>query len=480
MKKLILSLLLLLLATPSFGQVVLRPWGSNPDQSLNTSDSPAFAGLTVAGQIYDVREYGAVCDGATDDATAIQAAITAARTTNSGAVVRLPWGKCHLDSTVNLDDGVVLEGSSKWYSGLVADSDITLLSTNGQSYTHVRNMKIEGPAEGTGTGIEIDANSHQAIVENVYFEKLNYGVTVAWDSAFLSAVSSYTVAYPIYANHTAHNLTILNPNLDDGTRGIWLGATAASRNMRIYGGMVQNFSDIGIQVAGYAADVIIDGTYFEGNTTYDIGTDNNPTNLIIRGTSSSSQPTDHIHIDSSGGTTIIAPRFSANPTNDCISINSSARGVLIVEPIYTGITAGKEIAIHGSATYSMLDDRTFTTLNVRAGDIYANAAGSDPSSGAGIRLKGGSSPIMYWYDYGGSAWLDGTIYSGQLTILPQSAVLKLGSDLYPNTDNTYYLGKNDDDTPFAYKGLILKDQTTGTYYRLQIDDGSVALIDLTD
>lgn len=53
-------------------------------------------------------------------------------------------------------------------------------------------------------------------------------------------------------------------------------------------------------------------------------------------------------------------------------------------------------------------------------------------------------------------------------------------NIEPITDDTYYLGKNDDDTPKAWKGLILKDQTTGTYYRLQINSGAVALIDLTD
>lgn len=50
----------------------------------------------------------------------------------------------------------------------------------------------------------------------------------------------------------------------------------------------------------------------------------------------------------------------------------------------------------------------------------------------------------------------------------------------PGSDDTFYIGKNDDDTPLAWKGVILKDQTTGTYYRLQIDEGAVNLIDLTD
>jgi hypothetical protein len=50
----------------------------------------------------------------------------------------------------------------------------------------------------------------------------------------------------------------------------------------------------------------------------------------------------------------------------------------------------------------------------------------------------------------------------------------------PGTDNTYYLGRNDDDSPKAWKGVILKDQSTGTYYRLDIFGGTVRLVDLTD
>jgi len=52
--------------------------------------------------------------------------------------------------------------------------------------------------------------------------------------------------------------------------------------------------------------------------------------------------------------------------------------------------------------------------------------------------------------------------------------------IYPLTDNTYYLGKNDDDTPFAWKGVILKDTTNGKYYRIEVINGVVTATDLTD
>lgn len=52
--------------------------------------------------------------------------------------------------------------------------------------------------------------------------------------------------------------------------------------------------------------------------------------------------------------------------------------------------------------------------------------------------------------------------------------------LLPTDDNTYYLGKNDDDSPKAYKGIILRDQTDGKYYRIELNSGAISIVDLTD
>jgi hypothetical protein len=53
-------------------------------------------------------------------------------------------------------------------------------------------------------------------------------------------------------------------------------------------------------------------------------------------------------------------------------------------------------------------------------------------------------------------------------------------EVQPKTDNTYYIGKNDDDSPLAYKGVILKDTTNGKYYRIEITNGAIVATDLTD
>jgi hypothetical protein len=53
-------------------------------------------------------------------------------------------------------------------------------------------------------------------------------------------------------------------------------------------------------------------------------------------------------------------------------------------------------------------------------------------------------------------------------------------NIEPTTDNTYYVGRNDDDSPKAFKGIVLKDTTNGKYYRIEITNGIVTATDLTD
>ena len=62
----------------------------------------------------------------------------------------------------------------------------------------------------------------------------------------------------------------------------------------------------------------------------------------------------------------------------------------------------------------------------------------------------------------------------------QAGAVSNMQNIYPITDDTYYLGKNDDDSPFAWKGLILKDTTDGKYYRIECINGVVTATDLTD
>lgn len=59
------------------------------------------------------------------------------------------------------------------------------------------------------------------------------------------------------------------------------------------------------------------------------------------------------------------------------------------------------------------------------------------------------------------------VFSDPVTVNGQTNT----QNVEPITDDTYYLGENSSTTPHAYKGLILKDQSNGNYYRIEMVAG---------
>ena len=74
---------------------------------------------------------------------------------------------------------------------------------------------------------------------------------------------------------------------------------------------------------------------------------------------------------------------------------------------------------------------------------------------------------------------DGTSPTERL-VMYSGGTTTLKGDFWPATNNAYYLGKNDDDSPFAWKAIILADTTNGKYYRVEVISGVVTATDLTD
>jgi len=136
-------------------------------------------------------------------------------------------------------------------------------------------------------------------------------------------------------------------------------------------------------------------------------------------------------------------------------------------------------------------------------DISGPAAGGDVV----LRLKAGSSDVKINLDSGVDAaagysvieFQDRTAAKWQMYKTPGNEILlygvaagrnalyftaallmTVGGSIYPDVDDSYYLGKNDDDTPLAWKGVIVKDTTNGKYYRVEVISGVLTATDLTD
>lgn len=102
------------------------------------------------GDVVNIKSYGAVGDGVTDDTAAIQAAITAAGTFGS---IYVPRGTFILTDKISLLDRQNLHGSS-WGSRLKWTSNSNTVNILVEDYVEIANLAIEGDGK-TGSCIGI-------------------------------------------------------------------------------------------------------------------------------------------------------------------------------------------------------------------------------------------------------------------------------------------------------------------------------------
>lgn len=146
------------------------------------------------------------------------------------------------------------------------------------------------------------------------------------------------------------------------------------------------------------------------------------------------------------------------------------------------MSEGKPILFSGNLVTSLSMNRHTTAdtagnaLTVQAGGATVSAtdkAGGTLALKAGIGTGTGPSQIDFYTATAGTTGTTDNTPSLKLS-------LNSNGDLIPGIDNNSYIGKNDDDAPFAYKGLILKDTTNGKYYRIEVISGVLTATDLTD
>jgi hypothetical protein len=108
----------------------------------SAANSSACSPTALKRPNFYVTDYGAVCDGATNDATAISNAITAAGAV-SGTVV-IPGSTCRVTSTINVGSANVhIVGQGMFTSGIsVASSTFNLFTITGSGYVVIENLTL--------------------------------------------------------------------------------------------------------------------------------------------------------------------------------------------------------------------------------------------------------------------------------------------------------------------------------------------------
>lgn len=92
-----------------------------------------------------------------------------------------------------------------------------------------------------------------------------------------------------------------------------------------------------------------------------------------------------------------------------------------------------------------------------------------PSVSAALIADNGSqtSNILRLFDNGTACFAvedGGTVYA---------------QNIYPWANDTYYLGKNSISSPYAWKGVCVKDTTNGNYYRIEVISGTLTATQIT-
>ncbi len=243
-----------------------------------------------ASPFYNVMDYGATGDGATDDTAAINAAISAAAPSSSptGYTVLLPAGRYRVTSTLTVPPGLTLQGdgwntpgsqanvfAGSWiYVGEGADfSPITISGSGGairnlgfnvfnqngggapaaaQPMVHItgNNALVESiflynPYE----GIYLDGVA-QAVIRRIFGQPLHYGIMIdrSYDISYIDSVHFWPYSHPVNTAPAAYQLAngtaILlyrcdNPQLSNifalhYNKGLSMSGSAAGRPHKVH------------------------------------------------------------------------------------------------------------------------------------------------------------------------------------------------------------------------------------------------------
>jgi Ca2+-binding RTX toxin-like protein len=216
-----------------------------------STDSPTATDL-APGDVFDVRAFGAVGDGVTDDTAAFQAAIdacnAAAQTAGDQRRVEVPGGD-YLVGPLTVPEGLVMWGDGSTTSRLIArdpgEAMLSVVAADTNSGTiNIRDLSFNGRGLG-GTGIVLqgtsaDARVNDVRIEDCLFYDLGTGVSIrlaanVWLDSLHAAAC--TTGFRIDTSSDVHVTTCYAGNGDGW--GFWISDDglhgASGEGVRLFG-----------------------------------------------------------------------------------------------------------------------------------------------------------------------------------------------------------------------------------------------------
>jgi parallel beta-helix repeat protein len=183
---------------------------------------------------FDVRDFGALGDGVTDDGVAFQKALD--RAARNGGIVTVPVGRFVVRKMLKLRDGVTIEGVGSASVIEHVDGDPVVLAFSGARAVSARDLQIRGRF---AFGVVID-RSTAAVVRNCVIS----GGTVQWSpTAFCGGIfSMYSNDVRLEENTLSGNGLIRQGVLSSDIQVNGFGSKTVSRSIHITGNRCRSTS----------------------------------------------------------------------------------------------------------------------------------------------------------------------------------------------------------------------------------------------
>jgi Pectate lyase superfamily protein len=384
------------------GTVVAANGDYNSGQITHTPPGTGGVATTVAAELSKfiwVTDYGAVCNGSTDDTTAIQAAINQA-VTIGGGIVRLPVGSCASTGTLSITGTMTLQGSGRASSALfgtggVAQQQITI-STNAPVYLRdftltTTSTKTGGwgiQVNGTGGSPENDESEFENLLINGQVTGLDFETAAYWtvrDCIFGPSVNpGNQVVIRNTTTPDAGNSKFIHNFFVGGPSGMVDLIWQSSGGLRI----IDNYflgngtASTGIFINALSpvstGIIVINGNTFDGPTssaiTITTGAGSVLTNIPITGNTFDGSPTNHISINQGTSSTLGGISITGNTL---IANSSSVVGISI--PTVGSVAITGNVIVGGTTAINLGSGVAsgVVTSNLVSGSAVNNGSGAN-------------------------------------------------------------------------------------------------------
>lgn len=390
------------------------------------------------GETYLVTTYGAVCDGTTDDAAAIQDAVDAAQSAGGGTIV-LPYGTCAIGSQIDITNNFIgFRGQGRSMSVLLGQHNGPLLhvdTATGDIYAfEVSNMTLQPNGGNISSAIVADgANDFmRSAFHNLYIANGRRGLWVKNDG----------FADWIHFRDNICDMTLVT----DGTcLDIETGLTSPG-GIIANNQFIQGSGGTAIYYHGDFGDIVISGNHSESGAYFlnaDCDTGGTPActygeRLTVTGNKidNATQP---IRID-----TVQNSRITGNVVLGGIAAPVEVVGASSGLEIDEDYNQGKRyIGANGSTQVSpakiLLGDHTIDAANT---DVGLSVIDTTQTSAIGVGQSLARSAGLAWSYDATPANAYGLLYTfGASNSMKYIASFhKFTGDIYPESTDTYILG----------------------------------------